>query len=365
MGMFDALIPQTQDIDLGTESYEEIVDCYCVALEDVEAEIAGMESLSEAIDNADAFAAAIESCGGAVSPALMQFGYAVDPSFGQLIGRECPSDFATEDMQEFGSFALESIKTKLVVAWEAVKTFIVKMWEKIKEFVRWVLRLFDRKKQRLEAIVKKAGNRKAKGKNEIAKADKKEVKAYDKSKMLQVIQAVAGAYSATDGWIVSEGNTGFKVGAAIANALKFSGWQIATAGGFADIQKKSAGEAKVTKFDALGFKTCDDIATVAQKVIDLMNKRADVEKGVKLIEGVKAKAEGYKATMAKFDDPADKDGADKKDADEVRAADKEKAKELICLRKKAILASKLVVAANKEVNNIAASIIQIAGIAGL
>lgn len=365
MGMFDALIPQNQDTDLGNESYEEIVDCYCGALEDVESEIAGLESLSDAIDNADAFAAAIESCGGSVSPALMQFGYAVDPAFGQLIGRECPSDFATENMEEFGSFALESIKTKLVVAWEAVKTFIVKIWEKIKEFCRWVLRLFDRKKQRLEAIVKKAKDRIAKNKGEIKKADKKEIKAYDKSTMNKVLQAVSAAYTNTTNWIVLEGDyKSLKIGPAVELALKYAGWQKAKSGDFEDIMKKSSGEAKVQKFDALGFNSCNDIIEVAQKVIDLMNKRSDVEKGVKLIEGVKAQADSYTKTMAKFDDPADKD-TDKKDADEIRAADKAKAQKLIGIRRHAILSSKMVVAVNKEVNNIAASIIQIAGIAGL
>ena len=365
MGMFDALIPQNADADFGTESYEEIVDSYCLALEDVESEIAGLESLSDAMDNAEAFAAAIESCGGTVSPALMQFGYSVDPSFGQLVGRECPSDFATENMEEFGSFALESIKTKLVMAWEAVKTFIVKIWEKIKEFCRMVLRLFDRKKQRLEAIVKKAKDRIAKGKGEIKKTDKKEIKAYTKSKMLQVLQAVSAAYTNPSSWIVVEGDyQSLKVGQPVEMALKYAGWQKAKAGDFEDIMKKSSGEAKVQKFDALEFKSCSDIVDVAQKVIDLMNKRSDVEKGVKLIEGVKAKADAYKNTMSKFDDPADKD-TDKKDADEIREADKAKTQKLIGLRRHAILSSKMVVAVNKEVNNIAASIIQIAGIAGL
>ena len=366
MGMFDALIPQNADADFGTESYEEIVDSYCMALEDVEAEIAGLESLSDAIDNAEAFAAAIESCGEQVSPALMQFGYSVDPSFGQLIGRECPSDFATEDMQEFDSFALESIKSKLVVAWEAVKTFIVKMWEKIKEFCRMVLRLFDRKKQRLEAIVKKCNDRTAKGgdKANIRKPDKKKIVSLSKSEMETFITAAATAYKSSSDWIVEKGDVAFDINGAVCKALEIVGWQKFTNGGFSDIAKKSMGKKTEKDFSALGFNTFKDIASIAQGIIDLMDMRADVEKGIKLVEKCKAKAESYGNMVKKFDDPADKD-LDKKDKDEIREADKLKAKALAVVRRRTILSSKLVVAFNKEVNNCAASVIQIAGIAGI
>jgi len=364
MGMFDALIPQEQEIDLGSESYEEIVDSYCLALEDVEGEISGLESLGDAIDNADAFAAAIESCGGSVSPALMQFGYAVDPAFGQLIGRECPSDFATENMEEFGSFALESIKSKLVVAWEAVKNFIIRLWEKIKEFCRWVLRLFDRKKQRLEAIVKAAEAKVKKGKDEVRKPENKKIKAFDKAKMTEFIGKVSAAYGNPEGWVITESSkqVGNKVAQAAKDPLIMVGWKFANVGGFENMTK--SGSIPEQDFNKLGFSKFSDIGTVAKLVVDLLSKRADVEKAAKVMDKSKQEAEAFKNTMAKFDDPADKD-TDKKDKDEIREADKAKAAKLILCRRNALLRSKLVVTLAKEVNNVAASIIQIAGIAGL
>lgn len=368
MGMFDALIPQAQDIDLGTESYEEIVDNYCMALEDIEAEIAGLESLSDAIDNADAFAAAIESCGGAVSPALMQFGYAVDPSFGQLIGRECPSDFATENMEEFGSFALESIKSKLVVAWEAVKNFIIRLWEKIKEFCRWVLRLFDRKKQRLEAIVK-ACEKKTGEKANIKNPDKKKVKALPMSKMTQFIERVSAAYNTPDSWVVStDGQSSKQLGNKVAQAamtpLMMMGWKFNEAGGFTNMVKTSAGDVKEESVDKLGYTTYAQISGCAKQIIDLLSKRADVEKAAKSMDKSKAEAEAFKNTMSQFASSDDKDN-DKLDKDEIVAKDKAKAAKLILCRRNALLRSKLIVTLAKEVNNCAASVIAIAGACGL
>ena len=368
MGMFDALIPQNQDIDFGTESYEEIVDSYCAALEDVEAEISGLESLSDAIDNADAFASAIESCGGAVSPALMQFGYAVDPSFGQLIGRECPSDFATENMEEFGSFALESIKSKLVVAWEAVKNFIIRLWEKIKEFCRWVLRLFDRKKQRLEAIVKACG-KKTGDKVDIKNADKRKVKALPMSKMSQFIERVSAAYNTPDGWVItvdgqSSKQLGNKVAQAAMTPLIMMGWKFNEAGGFVNMVKTSSGEVKEETVEKLGFTTYAQIGGVADQIVKLLDKRADVEKAARSMDKSKAEAESFKNTMSKFSSTDDKD-KDSRDKDDIVADDKKAAAKLILCRRNALLRSKLIVTLAKEVNNCAASVIAIANVCGL
>ena len=371
MGMFDALIPQDQT-DLGNESYEEIVDSYCLALEDVESEIAGLESLSDAIDNAEAFATAIESCGGAASPALMQFGYAVDPSFGQLIGRECPSDFATENMEEFGSFALESIKTKLVVAWEAVKNFILRLWDKIQEFCRMVLRLFDRKKQRLEEIIKKC-EKKTGDKANIKNPDKKKIKSLPFNRMKQFIKDIQQAYAAPNEWVLSEQlstsgpsstQVANKVSKAAMTPLMMLGWKFAISGGFTNMTKTSVGDVKEESIDKLGFTTYAQIADISKEIVALLNRRGDVEKAAKSMDKSKAEAESFKNVMSKFDDPADKDN-DTLSADEIRENDKKKAAKLILCRRNALLRSKLIVTMNKEVNNCAASVIAIASVCGL
>lgn len=357
MGMFDALIPKT-DADFGTESYEEVVDNYCAALEDVESEISGLESLSDAIDNADAFAAAIESCGGSVSPALMQFGYSVDPSFGELIGRECPSDFATEDMAEFGSFALESIKSKLKLAWEVVKDFIIRLWEKLKEFGRWIVKLFDRKIERLEEIAKKKG-RYTGDKAKLSKAfDERTFKDSIKyADLSMVVNDLNKAISNPSDPIVVDGS-GDARGAAMAGikpvykaALKNFGYTIVN-----NLLKKTSSTIFTNKKGSeLGLDKAK-ICEMAETMASVLRKRNNWEDQYKKMDKEVAMCKKNAEAQARAADDYEK--PDKGDDDERR-------EQIAKTRKSAILSSRIIVTIGKVTNNLAATIIGYASAAGM
>ena len=359
MGMFDALIPKT-DADFGTESYEEVVDNYCAALEDVESEISGLESLSDAIDNADAFAAAIESCGGSVSPALMQFGYSVDPSFGELIGRECPSDFATEDMTEFGSFALESIKSKLKLAWEVVKDFIIRLWEKLKEFGRWIVKLFDRKIQRLEEIAKKKGRYTGSDKAALSKAFNERVfkDSIKYSDLKTIVDSVNKAISNPSDPILVDGS-GVVTGASgtidikpvYKDVLKAFGYTIVN-----NLLKKTSSTIFTNKKGSeLGLdkaKICEMAETMAGVLKRRNNWEDQYKKMDKEVAMCKKNAEAQARAADDYEKP------DKGDDDERR-------EKIAATRKSAILSSRIIVTIGKVTNNLAATVIGYASAAGM
>lgn len=360
MGMFDALIPKT-DADFGTESYEEVVDNYCAALEDVESEISGLESLSEAIDNADAFAAAIESCGGSVSPALMQFGYSVDPSFGELIGRECPSDFATEDMAEFGSFALESIKSKLKLAWEVVKDFIIRLWEKLKEFGRWIVKLFDRKIQRLEEIAKKKDRySKDAEKNKLSKAFNERVfkDSISYSALNGVIDAInKGISNPADPILVDKGGAVASAKGTIdikpmyKDILKAFGYTIVN-----DLLKKTSSTIFTNKKGSeLGLDKTK-ICEMAEIMAGVLRRRNNWEDQYKKMDKEVAMCKKNAEAQARAADDYEK--PDKGDDDERR-------EQIARTRKSAILSSRIIVTIGKVTNNLAATIIGYASAAGM
>lgn len=357
MGMFDALIPKT-DADFGTESYEEVVDNYCAALEDVESEISGLESLSDAIDNADAFAAAIESCGGSVSPALMQFGYSVDPSFGELIGRDCPSDFATEDMAEFGSFALESIKSKLKLAWEVVKDFIIRLWEKLKEFGRWIVKLFDRKIQRLEEIAKKKDRYKDAEKNKLSKAFNERIfKASIKySDFKPIVDNINNAISSpTDPITVDSNGAGGKDLVTAANKYKDLLGEHGYTFNNGLLKKTNSKLYTDKKGEELGLdktKICEMAEIMAKCLRNRNNWETQYKRLDKEVAMCKKNAEAQKRAGDDYVAP------DKGDDDDRR--------ELIAkTRKSAILASRVIVTIGKITNNVAATIIGYANVAGM
>lgn len=354
MGMFSALVPQNDHIDLGTESYEEIVDNYCAALEDLEGEIAGLESLSDAVDNAEAFASAIESCEGQVSPALMQFGYSVDPEFGELIGRECPSDFATEDMQELGSFALESIKSKLKLAWEAVKDFIVRLWMKLKEFGRWLVGLFDRKIQRLEEIAKKkshyTGDKAALSKAFNERVFKNSIKYSDFSGIVNSVKAVVD--SPADPVVVDSNGSGeITAQAKYTKLLGEFGFTINNG-----VLKKTSGKVFTDKKGSeLGLDKAK-ICQMAEDMAKVLRNRNNWESQYKKMD--KMQAECKKGVEAQNRAADDYEKPDKGDDDERR-------EKIARLRKEAVLTSKVIVTIAKVTNNMAATIIGYAGAAGM
>lgn len=375
MGMFDALLPQ-DNYEFGNESFEEIVDNYCAALEDVESEIAGLESLGEAIDNAEAFAAAIESCGGEATPALMQFGYSVDPSFGQLIGRECPSDFATEDMHEFGSFAIESIRSKLTVAWEAVKAFIVRIWEKLKEFGRWVLSLFDRKEAKLRAIAKAAKDKQVKNKPFAGKegnAEKRHVRCYKWSK----IENLLGRYDLFNKAkeTVTRLENGLQQELDADQTAKFISDTIGTMAkdvfaansktGAVLLSNEMKNEFKEYTLKDAGFTSWKDIEGAANRCIEALgNKRGldaaikDFGKFLSTIDKDKREAEARARDI-------EGSKADKLDREERASKDYAKADKIARTRKLSVAASKVVVLSGKVINNCCASVIAVANCAGL
>jgi hypothetical protein len=359
--MFDALIPKT-DADFGTESYEEVVDNYCAALEDVESEISGLESLSDAIDNADAFAAAIESCGGSVSPALMQFGYSVDPSFGELIGRECPSDFATEDMTEFGSFALESIKSKLKLAWEVVKDFIIRLWEKLKEFGRWIVKLFDRKIQRLEEIAKKKTKYTTDESKALSKSFNEHVfnSALTKSDIEKRITAINGAVAnpadpiiVEDGNFRSSGDKGEKIQPVkdkYKNLIEYFGFKINESTGMIVRFKGVASTNK--KGSELGLNKLE-ICNLAENMAKCLRDRNNWESQYKKLDKIKRDCDKQAAAAARAADTYEKTDDDDR-REQIKVA-----------RKEAILSSRIVVLIGKCTNNVAATIIGYANVAGM
>jgi hypothetical protein len=349
--MFGALVPN-QEIDLGTESYEEVVDNFCTALEDVEGELSSLEAMSESIDNAEAFASAIESCG--ATPALMQFGYACDDSFEQLIGRAAPSDFATEDMAEFGSFALESVKSKLKLAWEAVKDFIIRLWEKLKEFGRWLLRLFDRKIARLKEIAKKKPS-----KNEFSKEfnDRVFKNAMTKSSLTGMINDLEKCIEAPTDVYVTAKNVG--VGGSINEPYKSfiigAGYSISKDGSKIEQTLKVARTNK--KGSELGFTGKQEIISLAGKLYPVLEKRNEWEKQIKKMDKIKAETEAA-AKKIEIANLPDDEKPEKKDDDERRAEIKAK-------RQKAIATSRMIVTMGKISNNAAALVIQYASAAGL
>lgn len=384
MGMFSALVPQNDNIDLGTESYEEIVDNYCLALEDVEAEMAGLESLSDAIDNAEAFAAAIESCGGQVSPALMQFGYSVDPEFGALIGRECPSDFATEDMHEFGSFALESIQSKLKLAWEAVKDFIIRLWEKLKEFGRWVVGLFTKKEGRLEAVRKAAVDKKAKGR-EFKKADTRSVKCFTKDftvKAANSANLVQGAKTAVAGIVAAATAVAAGAGtvskadpkAAIQKAFEAHGSKITLGGivllsganiGNIVMNRKFADECKSRTLQEAGYNGWEDIISACDACIKLLKDKKTFDDIAAELGKLSRECIKHAKDSAAVQADLDNDKADKMDRDDKIAADTAKRHAIVAFRQAAILGSRIDVAVGKVINNVCASTLAVAKTCGL
>lgn len=351
MGMFSALVPNKEMDDLGTESYEEIVDGYCAALEDLESEIFGLENLGESVDNAEAFATAIESCG--ATPALMKFGYEVDSSFEQLIGRAAPSDFATEDMDEFGAFALESIKSKLKIAWEHVKTFIYKLIEKIKEFGRWVLRLFDRKKARLNKII-------------TGKADK----VFD-------AKNINGRFVSKDGLaeIIRDSEGSMKIDFKMpggdniwnkenfktftASFKKLSGVPAAALEtGKVTIDPIGSEYVKQQSLASAGWTKATDIIKAAKDCKDLLDKRADWERAMNNCDQTMGK-------IAKAAEAKERNINDKGEEKGVEKYDKDRANQIMYARKAAIVCSKYIVCVGKQINNAAAYIIAVASAAGL
>lgn len=376
MGMFDALIPQTPETEFANESYEEIVDGYCAALEDVEAEISGLESLSDAIDNADAFAAAIESCGGSVSPALMQFGYAVDPAFGQLIGRECPSDFATENMEEFGSFALESIQSKLKLAWEAVKNFIIRLWEKLKEFARWVIGLFDRKEKRLQAIIKNAKDKEVKGKGTAfaEKASKKHLRCYTKADIekylgsadilgvgKRVVEGVVNAVKA----MANKEKPDFS---GIADAVKSAGakfFQANTKTGAVLLSAELNNAFKERTLAEAGFKSLNDVSSAADACLKAIQNRRVLDAMVSDFGKLVKMANDYAKDIKAVNEDINGKDADDREREDIIRDDTKKRYAIIALRKGSIACSKVNVLCGKIINNCSASVIAVAKEAGL
>ncbi|WP_458463100.1 hypothetical protein [Paenibacillus sp.] len=352
MSMFGALLPQN-DVELGFENYDEVVDGYCAALEDVESEIASLESLSDAIDNAEAFAGAIESCGTA-SPALIQFGFAVDPDFGALIGRECPTDFASESMEEFGSFAVESVKSKLKLAWEKVKDFIIRLWEKLKEFGRWIVRLFDRKIQRLKEIAKRKPSN-----DKMSKAfNEREFKnAVTKDGLNGYVSALESAISNPADPIIVTGNSKAvanfdekDVVAKIGKVLKLGGYTVRNG----KLAKTNAVIFSNKKGSELGL-TKSDIISMAEKMAKVLENRNNWESQYKKLD--KEVAACKKAAVSQ-DKAADNYEKPDLDDDERRA-------EIAMMRKKAILTSAIIVTIGKITNNIAATVIGYASAAGM
>lgn len=336
MSMFSALIPKSENAYLGTESYEEIVESFCGALEDVEEVQGALEDMGESIDNAEAFAAAIESCG--ATPALFKFGAACDSDFDQLIGRAIPSDFATEDMNEFGAFALESVKSKLHLAWEHVKNFIIKLWEKIKEFGRWVLRLFDRKKARLEAIAKQ-------GAGDLPEAFKSKEfkKALTKADTIKMIADIKAGFGKPP--VDGEG----AVTTAITGILKDFGWAADANGG---MKKSGDGKYKAMKGSDLGITNKSDIAAMAKSAAEMLGARNDFNKLLAEMDKSKAEVDKViKEVLNKIEDAVAKDTA--------------KRELIVATRKAAIARSRCIVALAKEANNIAAFVIQVAKAAGM
>lgn len=351
MGMFSALVPNKENEDLGTESYEEIVDGYCAALEDLESEIFGLENLGESVDNAEAFATAIESCG--ATPALMKFGYEVDSSFEQLIGRAAPSDFATEDMNEFGAFALESIKSKLKIAWEHVKTFIYKLIEKIKEFGRWVLRLFDRKKARLNKIITGKADKVFDAKNIngrfISMSDLQKVIADCEARMAVQFKMPSGD-KIWNKETFKDFSDSFK---------KISGGAVAgVEAGKIEFKPMGIDMVKQQSLSSAGWTKASDIIKMASECKKLLDKRADWERAMNNCDQTMGKiAKAAEATARNINDKGEEKGVEK--------YDKDRANQIMYARKAAIVCSKYIVCIGKQINNAAAYIIAVASAAGL
>lgn len=382
MSMFGALVPN-QDTVIGTESYEEVVDNFCTALEDVESEISGFEALSESIDNAEAFAAAIESCG--ATPALLQFGYACDDSFEQLIGRAAPSDFATEDMAEFGSFALESIRSKLKLAWEAVKDFIIRLWEKLKEFGRWIISLFDRKEQKIEALRKAAVDKQAKNK-EFKKANTRNLRCYTLEFTLKAAsgnaltngaKATVAALAAGGATWVSElakGNSSGSVSVTINKRIADACSSLAIGGkGLVTVTK--AGGIVVNRIfeDAFTSRTLQEAGyTSWADVIKACDAGLKLIRDKRMFEGMakefgKLAAEATKHAKDNYytAKDIDNDKNDKKDREDVINEDTAKRHAISAMRSCALASSKISVITGKVVNNICGSVIAVCKECGL
>lgn len=381
MSMFGALVPN-QDTVIGTESYEEVVDNFCTALEDVENEISSFEALGESIDNAEAFAAAIESCG--ATPALLQFGYACDDSFEQLIGRAAPSDFATEDMSEFGSFALESIRSKLKLAWEAVKDFIIRLWEKLKEFGRWIISLFDRKEQKLEALRKAAVDKKAKGKP-FKKADTRNVKCYtmqflvqaaDQGKLIgktkAIVSGIAAAAASVAAAVAKGGasdsiNNGLKTAMSIVDSVTVGGAALFTAtkvGGIVVSRKVQDAYTSRTLQEA-GYRGWDDIIAACDKAIKMLRDKREFDAITKEFGKLAAEATKQAKDNVATAKDIDNDGNDKEDRDDIIKTDTAKRQVIRFMRNCSLMSSKVSVLTGKLVNNIAASVIAVCKESGL
>jgi len=348
--MFDALLPQVNETDIGTENLDEIVDGYCAALEDAESEMTNLSEVGASLDNAEAFAAAIESCGDD-KKSILSFGYSMDDNFGLLVGFDRPADFATENMEELGVLALESIKSKVKYGWEVAKSFILRLIEKIKEFGRWVLRLFDHKKQRLEEMAKKTT-----GNLPDTFKDKVFAKAMNKTACTAAIATLVAAFGSP---MVADSGTSLELTPQITPVLKQFGWTEKNG----ILAKASAGGYKSMKGSELGVSSKKDIAGLASAAANMLGKRADFEKSVKEMDksAQEANSMAQKAAAAQMTD------AEKEKAKEQRAntSDETKTNNVVAARKRALLRSRCIVLLGKEANNLAAFVISVGKAAGM
>lgn len=350
MSMFGAILPNSENVDLGTESYDEIVENYCAAIEDVESEMIGLGAVGLGIDNAEAFAGALESATGDKS-ALLAFGYSIDDEFSTLVGFNKPADFATENMDELGTMAIESIKSKVKYGWEVAKSFILRLIEKIKEFGRWVLRLFDHKKQRLEEMAKKTTGELPEGFK-----DKVFSKALTKTDCMDAVNTLDAAFGST---LIEDSDGEAKITAPLIKVLTKFGWSAKNG----ILAKSNAGGYKSLKGSQLGIASKKDVADLAAATARLLSKRADFEKSVKEMDksAVEANKLAQKAASAQMTD--DEKKAQKEAGKNV--SDETKTGAVVAARKRAMLRSRCIVLIGKEANNLAAFVIQVGKAAGM